>query len=92
VSVVTDPPKLMSPTPVLVMLNDPTLTGYRPVAMLVPENVVVKGPPFVAVTLPPNRRLLAFSMIPAELFVLRLLLNVTVPLVSVMLIEEDVMA
>jgi hypothetical protein len=82
----------MSPAPVLVMLTDPTLMGKRPVTALDPENVIVKGPPFVAVMLPLLRILFAFTVIPIAEFVLMLLLIVIVPLVSVILIEEDVIA
>jgi len=90
VVVVTDPAKLISPTPVLVMLRDPTLIGNEPVAVLVPENVTIRGPPLVAVMLPPLEMFCALSVMPAIVFVLIAPLIVTVPPVSVMLIEAAV--
>jgi hypothetical protein len=77
----------MSPTPVLVMLRDPTLIGKEPVAVLVPENVTMTGPPFVAVRLPPLEILFTLSVMPVIVFVLTAPLIVTVPPVSVMFIE-----
>jgi hypothetical protein len=77
----------MSPTPVLVILRDPTLIGKKPATVLVPENVTITGPPLVAVMLPPVKIFCALSVMPVIVFVLMAPLTVTVPPVSVMFIE-----
>jgi hypothetical protein len=91
VSVVTVPPKLIPPPiPTFVMLSEPTLIGKAPVAILVPEKVTVRGPPFVAVTDPPRMMLLALRVMPVTVLVFRFPLVVTVPPVSVILTEAAV--
>jgi len=74
VSVMIDPRQLAAPVPV--MLKDPTWTGRPLVARSVPEMTSAKGPPLVAVTLPPRVQFFTVPWIPATALVLRFPLKV----------------
>lgn len=73
--------------PALIKVTEPAVMALKLAVVNVPVKVPFKGPPLDAVIAPPRTKSLALRVIPATPFVLTSPLKVTVPPVSVILIE-----